>query len=240
MRSFLEGDAFVGIAHGNFQHRFQRARDLQTARDAAHQHQPGLVEAGWRGLDRERLHLVQRHGVRLVAAEAEPGLDPALAGIDQRDGDAALRIACEDREVLGRLGERHAAGPARQAAIGIDGDPVLRARGHHRHLAIGRSDPGLRQQPARQHGFGQRYRDGKTSGRAQHAETFGERGARAAAIFRYPGYRQAGLGQRLPERRFPRAFIIAIDGLGVGEIGEDFLRGLGNDVVTLRHSVPRH
>jgi hypothetical protein len=28
--------------------------------------------------------------------------------------------------------------------------------------------------------------------------------------------------------------------LGVGEIGEDFLRGLGNDVVTLRHSVPRN
>ncbi len=52
--------------------------------------------------------------------------------------------------------------------------------------------------------------------------------------------RQAGLGQRLPQRRFPRALVVAIDGLGVGEIGEDFLRGLGNDVVTLRHSVPRY
>jgi hypothetical protein len=27
--------------------------------------------------------------------------------------------------------------------------------------------------------------------------------------------------------------------LGVGKIGEDFLRGLGNDVLTLHHSVPR-
>jgi hypothetical protein len=27
--------------------------------------------------------------------------------------------------------------------------------------------------------------------------------------------------------------------LGIGEIGEDFLRGLGNNVLTLRHSVPR-
>ena len=200
----------------------------------------GLVETLRRRLDRERLHLVQRHGIRIVAAEIEPGLDPAFAGIDQRDRDAALRIAGEHREMLCGLGKRHAAGPARQAAVGIDGDPVLRARGHHRHLAIGRSDLGLRQQPARQHGFGQRHRDRKASGRAQHAETFGERGARAAAIFRHPGQRQAGFGQRLPERRFPRAFLVAIDGLGVGEIGEDFLRGLGNDVLTLRHSVPRN
>ena len=56
----------------------------------------------------------------------------------------------------------------------------------------------------------------------------------------HPGQRQAGFGQRLPERRFPRALVVAIDGLGVGEIGEDFLRGLGNDVLTLRHSVPRN
>jgi hypothetical protein len=59
----LEGYALVGIAHGNFQHRFQRARDLQGARDAAHQHQPGLVETFRRGSGRERLDLVQRHGV---------------------------------------------------------------------------------------------------------------------------------------------------------------------------------
>jgi hypothetical protein len=81
---------------------------------------------------------------------------------------------------------------------------------------------------------------GKAAGRAQHAETFGERSARTAAIFVDPGQGQAGFGQRLPERRFPRALVVAIDGLSVGEIGEDFLRGLGNNVVTLRHSVPRN
>jgi len=30
-----------------------------------------------------------------------------------------------------------------------------------------------------------------------------------------------------------------VNGLGVGEIGEYFLRGLGDDIITLRHSVPQ-
>jgi hypothetical protein len=30
-----------------------------------------------------------------------------------------------------------------------------------------------------------------------------------------------------------------IDGLGIGEIGEDLLRGLDNNVLTLRHGAPR-
>jgi hypothetical protein len=30
-----------------------------------------------------------------------------------------------------------------------------------------------------------------------------------------------------------------IDGLGVGEIGEDFLSGLDDNVLTLRHGAPR-
>ena len=38
---------------------------------------------------------------------------------------------------------------------------------------------------------------------------------------------------------FQAPFLSLIDGLGVGEIGEDFLRGLGDNVLTLRHSVPR-
>ena len=62
---------------------------------------------------------------------------------------------------------------------------------------------------------------------------------RAAAIFADPGERQSGFAQRLPQRRFPRALVVAIDGLGVGEIGEDLFRGLGDNVLTLRHSVPR-
>ena len=79
----------------------------------------------------------------------------------------------------------------------------------------------------------------KTPGRAQHAETFGEAGAGAAAILRHPGQRQAGFGQRLPQRRFPAALLVAVDGLRVGEIGKYLLRGLGDNVLTLRHSVPR-
>ena len=73
----------------------------------------------------------------------------------------------------------------------------------------------------------------------EHAEPFGKACARAAAILGYPGQRQAGFGQRLPQRRFPLALLVAVDGLGVGEIGEDLLRGLDDDVLTLRHGVPR-
>jgi hypothetical protein len=94
------------------------------------------------------------------------------------------------------------------------------------------------QQPTRQHGFGQRHGDGGAAGGAQHAEALGETCARTAAILRHPCQRQAGLGQGLPERGFPLAFFVAIDGLGVGEIGENLFRGLGNNILTLRHSVP--
>jgi hypothetical protein len=31
-----------------------------------------------------------------------------------------------------------------------------------------------------------------------------------------------------------------IDGLGVGEIGENLFRGLDDDVLTLRHGAPRY
>ena len=38
---------------------------------------------------------------------------------------------------------------------------------------------------------------------------------------------------------FQLAFLVAVDGLRVGEIGENPFRGLGDNVLTLRHSVPR-
>ena len=61
----------------------------------------------------------------------------------------------------------------------------------------------------------------------------------AAVVFGYPGQRQASLGQRLPQRRFPCAVFVAIDGLGVRKIGKNLLRGRNDDVLTLRHGVPR-
>ena len=69
-----------------------------------------------------------------------------------------------------------------KAAVGIDRDAVLRACRGNRHRAVGRGDLRLRQQPSRQHGFGQRHRDRETPGGAQHAKTFGETRARTAAI----------------------------------------------------------
>ena len=197
----------------------------------------GLLKTLRRRLGRDRLHLVEGHGIAVVAAEAEAGIDPAFGRIDQRDRKT-LGIAGDDRDVLCGFRKRHAAGLAGQAAIGIERDAVLRACGRDRHFAVGRGDFRLRQQPAGEHGFGQRYRDGKTPGGAENGKAFGKARTRTVAILRHPGQRQAGLGQRLPERGLPRAVLVAIDGLGVGKIGEDLLRGLGNNVLTLRHSVP--
>ena len=130
-------------------------------------------------------------------------------------------------------------GPAAQRAFGKLDVAILIDR-RDRHRARRRLDLSLRQEPARQHGFGERDCDRETSGGAQYAKTFGEARTRAAAIFRHPGQRQAGFGQRLPERGLPLAFFVAIDGLGIGQIGENLFRGLGNNVLTLRHSVPHY
>src|SRR6267378_1780562 len=51
--------------------------------------------------------------------------------------------------------------------------------------------------------------------------------------------RPAELSQRLPKRRFPAALLVVVDGLGVGQIRENAFCGLGDNVLTLRHSVPR-
>src|SRR3978361_1701767 len=46
---------------------------------------------------------------------------------------------------------------------------------------------------------------------------------------RPPAQWRAAVARRLPQRRFPAALLVVVDGLGVGEIGEDLLRGLGDN-----------
>src|SRR5258707_79045 len=75
----------------------------------AHQHQIGLLKTLRRRLGCYRLHLVEGYGVGVIATETETGLDPALAGIDQRDGKP-LAVAGDHRDVPGGLRKRHAAG----------------------------------------------------------------------------------------------------------------------------------
>ena len=45
---------------------------------------------------------------------------------------------------------------------------------------------GLRQQPAGEHGLGERHRDRVPSGGAEHAEAFGQARAGAAEFLRHP------------------------------------------------------
>ena len=124
-------------------------------------------------------------------------------------------------------------------AVGVERDAILRACGRDRHLAFGRGNLRLRQQPSGQHGLGERHRDRMPSGGADDAKTFGEARAGTAEFLSDPRQRQAGLAERLPERRFPLALLVAVDCLRVGEIGKDLLCGLDDDVLTLRHGVPR-
>ena len=70
-------------------------------------------------------------------------------------------------------------------------------------------------------------------------KAFGEAGAGAAAILRRPRRAAGRLRSAPATAALSSAVLVAIDGLGVGEIGENLLRGLGDNVLTLRHSVPR-
>ena len=79
----LEGDALIRIAHGEIEHRLQRASGLYAAHHAAHQHQHGLIDVGARNSN--RLHLVERDGVLRFAREIDAIAQPACAGLDQRD-----------------------------------------------------------------------------------------------------------------------------------------------------------
>src|SRR4029077_16899605 len=77
--------------------------------------------------------------------------------------------------------------------------------------------------------------------RAEDGEPFGEAFARAATIFRHPGQREPGLAPRLPERCLPVALLVVVDSLRIGEVRENLLRGLDDNIFALpalRHSVP--
>src|SRR6202035_2380125 len=76
-------------------------------------------------------------------------------------------------------------------------------------------------------------------GGTQHAETLSQAGTGTAARLRHPGQRQSGLGQGLPERRFPAAILVAVDGLRVGKIRKYLFRGLDDNILNFRQSVPR-
>jgi hypothetical protein len=131
----FEGDALIGVAHADIEHRFKRAGDLQASRHPAHQHQRILVEALRRRLDRYGVNIAECHGIAGVAGEIEPGLDPAFGGIDQRDRRAA-RAACEHGDILGVLGERNTARATGQGAVDANRDAVFRARRRYRHHAF--------------------------------------------------------------------------------------------------------
>ena len=68
----------------------------------------------------------------------------------------------------------------------IQRQAIFRACGRDRHLAFGRRNFRLRQQPPGEHGLGQRHRDGVPPGGAEHAKPFGEARAGAAEFFRDP------------------------------------------------------
>jgi len=154
-RDFLfERDALVGIAHGKIsQHRFKVAPAICNERaTAAHQHQMGLLKnPSAAGLVCDRLYLVERHGVAVIAAEAKTGVDPALGRVNECDRHSPLASPATTAMVLGGLRKRHAAGLARQAAIGIEhdaGPSGLPGRPSFRRRAKERFSPARGNQPA--------------------------------------------------------------------------------------------
>src|ERR1700723_2599318 len=69
-----------------------------------------MVEAVRRRLGRDRLDIIERHGIVAVAAEIEAGFDPAGAGFDQRDRKTAGAVR-RHRNMFGIPGEGNAARP---------------------------------------------------------------------------------------------------------------------------------
>ena len=170
----LEGDALVGIAHADVEHAIPaRPRSAGCAPPP-----PISISEVWSNPFGAGLMVtgatLSKVTVSLSSlAEVEAGLDPAFRRIDQRDRVTA-RALRQHRDMLCGLGKGNAARAAGQGAVGIERDAVFRACRRDRHLAFGGSDFRLRQQPSGQHGFGQRHRNRKASGRAQHAKAFGE------------------------------------------------------------------
>ena len=198
----------------------------------------GLLETLRRRLDRDRLHLVEasrcrcdrrrdrgrpRSGIwtRRRARSKAPCASLASTAICLAAFANGTPRALPDR-LPSALSVMRSFGLAGATVISPSGEEILACASSHPASMVSASGTATAKRPAA----------------LKHAKTFGEARARTAAILRHPGQRQAGIGQRLPERGFPCAVLVAIDGLGVGEIGEDLLRGLGNDVLTLRHGVP--
>ena len=80
----------------------------------------------------------------------------------------------------------------------------------------------MRQQPAGQHGLGERHCQSKLAGRGEHLKAVGEARASAAMGLADPGQRQAVLLQRRPQLGLPGVVLGAVDGLRIGEVGKNF------------------
>ena len=138
----LERDALVGIAHGDVEHRFQRAGDLQAARDAAHHSISGSGRnLSARGLIASGCDFVERHGVAVVAAEVEAGLDPAaLVASTSAIEMPPLASSASTAMCLAALanGTPRARPDSVPSALSVMRSCGL--GGRDRHLAVGRGD----------------------------------------------------------------------------------------------------
>ena len=85
--------------------------------------------------------------------------------------------------------------------------------------------------------FAQRNRQRGPPRHLQNFKAVGKARARAAMLLGHPGKRQAGLGQRVPQRPAPAVILRVIDGLGIGQIGKNARRRIGDDMPALVHAV---
>ncbi len=232
----LEGDALVGVGDAERQDRFERTGGLDAADGRAHQQQGRAIKAARSGRAAQRLDALEGHDIRRVAGEIVAFAQPAILGFDQRDRLLLVAIG-EHGDMLRVLRQRHADGTAVQPAVRVDRDPVARTNRGKRHGCRRRRKAAARQQPAGGERFRQRHREREAPGDAENGEALGEAGAGAAQIFRHPGERQPGLAQRTPERLSPGAVLGPVDGLRIGEVGENPCRRLGYDMVAVtRHA----
>ncbi len=161
------------------------------------------------------------------------------AARDQRHHSLVAAVR-ENGDVTGVAGERDAARPAAQRAIGGQRDPAIGMDRGDRQRPARHRDPGLRQQPTGHQRLGERHRRGKPPGRAQHGETVGQRRPGPAKLVRDPGERQPGLLQGIPQGLWPHALLRLVDGIGLAKILEDPGRGIDDDIVGVvgHRSVP--
>ncbi len=156
------------------------------------------MPAGARAL-RSGLTRSKCHDVRRIAGRRMSLIDPAIFGRDQHDGVAVGQHG--DVLRIGREGNAERA--AAERAIRTKLDAVERAGRRDRHGAGRRLQASARQQPAGDQRFGERHGEREAPGGAQHRKAVGEARARATQLFRNPGERQSGVGERTPQRRLP-------------------------------------